>query len=91
MSNEVSFEEDTVPINNTNIPDASGGILAWLIKNKIATDIKQAQMYLVGFTLIASLLAVGIFFGIGGSNHKISSQQLLQMKQMNDAMKSQRP
>jgi DMSO reductase anchor subunit len=62
MSNEVTFEDgDTLTPNRNASQKASGGILVWLVKQRIAKDAKEAEKLLLIVAVVFILIAIGIF------------------------------
>ena len=64
MSNQVVFEDETAnTISNISIVrGVPTGMLAWLVKKKIAKDGRQAEKLLLGVAVVAIILAIAIYF-----------------------------
>ena len=61
MSSEVTFEEEDSSNRVGNIQIVLGaptGMLAWLVKNKVVANARQAEMFLLGVCIIFVLIAI---------------------------------
>ena len=81
MDDQVIFEDDNIGENRVGniqiVPGAPTGMLAWLVKNQVVKNAKQAETFLLGLAIACVVLAVVVFVIWGTSHpHVISEGQL---------------
>lgn len=81
MPEGVSFNEERIEHHSPIAPQRSNGIIALLIRSKIATDEKQATTILAGVAFAAVVATILIFVFSGNSSPPVDERLNAWMQQ----------